>query len=145
MFNTIDIKKKNNIMKSPVPKQNAFTKKETKMEEEIDLNKNLIKENVININEPKKIDEKINESDDDYEEIKKDNGKDDKKTYNLSNDDEKEIIRINLKKNIVIRILDINDEKFIDFCKFYKGYPTKKNIRIKYKTYLKIKDLLILN
>lgn len=142
MFNTIDIKKKNNIMKSPVPKQNAFTKKETKMEEEIDLNKNLIKENVININEPKKIDEKINESDDDYEEIKKDNGKDDKKTYNLSNDDEKEIIRINLKKNIVIRILDINDEKFIDFCKFYKGYPTKKNIRIKYKTYLKIKDIL---
>lgn len=129
-------------MKSPVPKQNTFTKKETKMEEEIDLNKNLIKENVININEPKKIDEKINESDDDYEEIKKDNEKDDKKTYNLSNDDEKEIIRINLKKNIVIRILDINDEKFIDFCKFYKGYPTKKNIRIKYKTYLKIKDIL---
>ena len=90
-------------------------------------------------NTPKK--ENI-ESDDDLEKIKKENNEN---IFNLSTDDEKELLRINLKKNIVVRILDINDEKFVDFCKFYKGYPTKKNIRIKYKTFIKLKDLLILN
>ena len=90
-------------------------------------------------NTPKK--ENI-ESDDDLEKIKKENNEN---IFNLSTDDEKELLIINLKKNIVVRILDINDEKFVDFCKFYKGYPTKKNIRIKYKTFIKLKDLLILN
>ena len=140
MLTTIDQKKKILMPKTPIQSPNTYTKKEQiiKMDEEINTsNKSLKKENIIK--------EKINDSDDEYEEIKKDENKENKNTYNLINDDEKELLRINLKKNIVIRILDINDEKIVDFCKFYKGYPTKKNIRIKYKTYLKIKDLLILN
>ena len=91
---------------------------------------------------PKKEKKNIESDDDDLEKIKNENNEN---IFNLSADDEKELLRINLKKNIVVRILDVNDEKFVDFCKFYKGYPTKKNIRIKYKTYLKLKDLLILN
>ena len=137
MFNTHEQKNKILVVKTPLQSPNPYNiqkEKNIKMEEEM---------NIINIKKTNK--NKINESDDDYEEIKKDENKENKNTYNLTNDDEKELMRINLKKNIVVRILDINDEKFVDFCKFYKGYPTKKSIRIKYKTYLKIKDLLILN
>ena len=102
-----------------------------------------MEEEIINTKvEEKKEKKNIESDDDDLEKIKNENNEN---IFNLSSDDEKELLRINLKKNIVVRILDVNDEKFVDFCKFYKGYPTKKNIRIKYKTYLKLKDLLILN
>ena len=110
------------------------------MEEEI-INTKVEEKKEIPIS-PKKEKKNIESDDDDLEKIEKDNNEN---VFNLSSDDEKELLRINLKKNIVVRILDVNDEKFVDFCKFYKGYPTKKNIRIKYKTYLKLKDLLILN
>jgi hypothetical protein len=131
--------KKYQVIKTPLQSPKIEIKKETTtpMEEEIntkiDLKKKTIKE-----------DEKEIDSEDELD-IKKDEIKDNKNTFNLVADEEKELLRINLKKNIVVRILDINDEKYVDFCKYYKGYPTKKNIRIKYKTYLKIKDLLILN
>ena len=110
------------------------------MEEEI-INTKVEEKKEIHIT-PKKEKKNIESDDDDLEKIKNENNEN---IFNLSADDEKELLRINLKKNIVVRILDVNDEKFVDFCKFYKGYPTKKNIRIKYKTYLKLKDLLILN
>ena len=67
---------------------------------------------------------------------------DEKQVYNISLDEEKEITKIELGKNIVARILMISDEKYIDFCKFYKGYPTKKNIRIKYNIFLKLIDII---
>ena len=110
------------------------------MEEEI-INTKVEEKKEIHIT-PKKEKKNIESDDDDLEKIKNENNEN---IFNLSADDEKELLRINLKKNIVVRILDVNDEKYVDFCKFYKGYPTKKNIRIKYKTYLKLKDLLILN
>ena len=138
-LNTMEKNKKYQVIKTPLQSPKIEIKKETTtpMEEEIntkiDLKKKTIKE-----------DEKEIDSEDELD-IKKDEIKDNKNTFNLVADEEKEILRINLKKNIVVRILDINDEKYVDFCKYYKGYPTKKNIRIKYKTYLKIKDLLILN
>ena len=110
------------------------------MEEEI-INTKVEEKKEIPIS-PKKEKKNIESDDDDLEKIKNENNEN---IFNLSADDEKELLRINLKKNIVVRILDVNDEKVVDFCKFYKGYPTKKNIRIKYKTYLKLKDLLILN
>lgn len=110
------------------------------MEEEI-INTKIEEKKEIHIT-PKKEKKNIESDDDDLEKIKNENNEN---IFNLSADDEKELLRINLKKNIVVRILDVNDEKYVDFCKFYKGYPTKKNIRIKYKTYLKLKDLLILN
>lgn len=138
-LNTMEKNKKYQVIKTPLQSPKIEIKKETTtpMEEEIntkiDLKKKTIKE-----------DEKEIDSEDELD-IKKDEIKDNKNTFNLVADEEKEILRINLKKNIVVRILDVNDEKYVDFCKYYKGYPTKKNIRIKYKTYLKIKDLLILN
>ena len=137
-LNNMEKNKKYQVIKTPLQSPKIEIKKETTpMEEEIntknDLKKKIIKE-----------DKKEIDSDDELD-IKKDEIKDNKNTFNLVADEEKEILRINLKKNIVVRILDVNDEKYVDFCKYYKGYPTKKNIRIKYKTYLKIKDLLILN
>ena len=138
-LNTMEKNKKYQVIKTPLQSPKIEIKKETTtpMEEEIntkiDLKKKTIKE-----------DEKEIDSEDELD-IKKDEIKDNKNTFNLVADEEKELLRINLKKNIVVRILDINDEKYVDFCKYYKGYTTKKNIRIKYKTYLKIKDLLILN
>ena len=114
-------------MQSPKNKEIDIKKETMQLEEEINTKK--IKEDEKEI------------SDDDDIKIKKKKKK--KKTiYNLSNDEEEELSRIELKKNIVVRLLNINDEKFIDFCKFYKGYPTKKNIRIKYKTYIKLNELL---
>ena len=141
MFGPSEKNKKNHITKVAMQSPKIEIKKEvTPMEEEINTTKNN------EHNEKKTIKENKNEIDSDDElDIKKEENKDNKNTYNLATDEEKELLRINLKKNIVVRILDVNDEKYVDFCKYYKGYPTKKNIRIKYKTYLKIKDLLILN
>ena len=135
-LNTMEKNRKHQIIPLPSPKQ-EIKKEITPMEEEINTIKKDIKKTIIE-------DKKEIDSDDELD-IKKDKINENKNTYNLSNDEEKEILRINLKKNIVVRILDVNDEKYVDFCKYYKGYPTKKNISIKYKTYLKIKDLLILN
>ena len=135
-LNTMEKNRKHQIISLQSPKQ-EIKKEITPMEEEINTIKKDIKKTIIE-------DKKEIDSDDELD-IKKDKINENKNTYNLSNDEEKEILRINLKKNIVVRILDVNDEKYVDFCKYYKGYPTKKNIRIKYKTYLKIKDLLILN
>ena len=56
---------------------------------------------------------------------------------------EKELEKIELKNDVVIRLVEKDNEKFIDFCKFYKGYPTKKNIRIKYDLYVKLNKILI--
>ena len=55
---------------------------------------------------------------------------------------EKELEKIELKNQIVIRLLENEGKKYIDFCKFYKGYPTKKNIKIEYDIYKKINEYL---
>ena len=55
---------------------------------------------------------------------------------------EKELEKIELKNQIVIRLLENDGKKYIDFCKFYKGYPTKKNIKIEYDVYKKINEYL---
>lgn len=55
---------------------------------------------------------------------------------------EKEIQRIDLGKNLVLRLIEKDGQKYINISKFYKGYPTKKNIEIDYKTYQTIKNLI---
>ena len=55
---------------------------------------------------------------------------------------EKELEKIELKNQIVIRLLENEGKKYIDFCKFYKGYQTKKNIKIEYDIYKKINEYL---
>ena len=138
MFNDEKSKMKSMILK----KSDIKPMEEEEMKKE-DKNTNMKEKKEINSKLKKDLKNKSDDDDDDdLEKIKQENNEN---IFNLSADDEKELLRINLKKNIVVRILDINDEKFVDFCKFYKGYPTKKNIRIKYKTFIKLKDLLTLN
>jgi len=55
---------------------------------------------------------------------------------------EKELEKIELKDNIVIRLLEKDNIKYIDLCKFYKGYPTKKNFRIDYNLFKQINNYL---
>lgn len=61
-------------------------------------------------------------------------------TYTL---EDKEIKRINLDGDIVVRLLTNNLGAFVDIRKYYKGYPTKKGIRIYVNNYTKINDLLM--
>lgn len=130
-------------MKSMILKKSDIKPMEEEEMKKEDKNTNIKEKKEINSKLKKDLKNKSDDDDDDdLEKIKQENNEN---IFNLSADDEKELLRINLKKNIVVRILDINDEKFVDFCKFYKGYPTKKNIRIKYKTFIKLKDLLTLN
>ena len=55
---------------------------------------------------------------------------------------EKELEKIELKDNIVIRLLEKDNIKYIDLCKFYKGYPTKKKFRIDYNLFKQINNYL---
>lgn len=50
-----------------------------------------------------------------------------KRTYDLVDD---EIKVITLDNDLVVKLIANNKGVFIDFRKYYKGYPTKKGIRI---------------
>ena len=56
--------------------------------------------------------------------------------------EEKELKKIELAKNIFLRILYIHGRSMVDIRKYYKGYPTKKGIRFSLETYRNIKDLI---
>ena len=56
--------------------------------------------------------------------------------------EEKELKKIELDKNIFLRILYIHGRSMVDIRKYYKGYPTKKGIRFSLETYRNIKDLI---
>ena len=49
------------------------------------------------------------------------------RTYDLIDD---EIKVVNLDNDLVVKLIANNKGVFIDFRKYYKGYPTKKGIRI---------------
>ena len=108
--------------------------KNIKVNEQQNKNNNEIKKE-----QNKKIEEHMEEEEEELKEEKKNNNNN---SYNLNSENEIELIKVELGKNIVARVLSIDDEKYIDFGKFYKGYPTKKNIRIKYNTYLKLNQIL---
>lgn len=50
-----------------------------------------------------------------------------KKTYDLVDD---ELKVITLDNDLVVKLIANNKGVFVDFRKYYKGYPTKKGIRI---------------
>ena len=50
-----------------------------------------------------------------------------KRTYDLVDD---EIKVVTLDNDLVVKLIANNKGVFIDFRKYYKGYPTKKGIRI---------------
>lgn len=62
-----------------------------------------------------------------------------KMVYNI---EEEELKKIEVDKNIYLRILRYLDDIYIDIRKFYKNFPTKQGIRFKLSVYNKIKDLL---
>lgn len=56
--------------------------------------------------------------------------------------EEKELKKIEIDKNIFLRVLYVNGRSMIDVRRYYKGYPTKKGIRFSLETYRNIKDLI---
>lgn len=60
-------------------------------------------------------------------------------TYNL---DDIELKKINLDKNVCIRIINNVNGTFVDIRKYYKGYPTKRGIRFSTYMFRKIIELL---
>ena len=64
------------------------------------------------------------------------------KKYVYKIEDEKEILKAELEKNLVLRIIEFNGKKMIDIRKYYKGYPTKKGVRFDYTTYETLKKII---
>ena len=56
--------------------------------------------------------------------------------------EEVELKKIEVDKNIILRVILANDDTYIDIRKYYKGYPTKKGIRFKRKIYDSIKKII---
>lgn len=56
--------------------------------------------------------------------------------------EDEEIKKIELEKDIVLRMIKNENNIYVDIRKFYKGYPTKKGIRITKKIFDSIKEIL---
>lgn len=62
-----------------------------------------------------------------------------KKVYDLVD----EILKtITLERDIIVRLISNNNGLYIDFRKYFKGYPTKKGIRVYAAKFKEIYDLL---
>ena len=64
------------------------------------------------------------------------------KKYVYKIEDEKELQKVEIDKNIVLRVLEIGDKKLIDIRRYYKGFPTKRGIRFEYKVFETLKEIL---
>jgi len=64
------------------------------------------------------------------------------KKYVYKIEDEKELVKVELEKNLVLRIIEFNGKKMIDIRKYYKGYPTKKGVRFDYTIYETLKKII---
>lgn len=95
--------------------------------------KNINKESDKSSNDTIEIDEEKN----DGKELKE--TKHNNITYNL---DDVELKKINLDKNICIRVINNINGTFIDIRKYYKGYPTKRGIRFTTFMFKKIIEVL---
>ena len=52
--------------------------------------------------------------------------------------------KVEIDKNIVLRVLEIGDKKLIDIRRYYKGFPTKRGIRFEYKVFELYESLTLL-
>ena len=57
------------------------------------------------------------------------------KKYTYKIEDETELKKVELDKNIVMRIIDFNGKKLVDLRKYYKGFPTKRGVRFDYDVF----------
>lgn len=64
------------------------------------------------------------------------------KKYVYKIEDEKELQKIEIDKNIVMRVIEIGDKKLIDLRRYYKGFPTKRGIRFDYKIFNTLKEII---
>lgn len=63
-----------------------------------------------------------------------------KHTYKIEN--EQELKKIEIDKNIIFRLIDINGKKMVDIRRYYKGFPTKKGIRFDYESFKEINNII---
>lgn len=49
---------------------------------------------------------------------------------------DEEIKKIEIEKNIILRLLKSDGKLYIDLRKYYKNYPTKRGIRILYDVFM---------
>lgn len=49
---------------------------------------------------------------------------------------DEELKKIELEKNIILRLLKSDGKLYIDLRKYYKNYPTKRGIRIPYEVFM---------
>lgn len=97
------------------------------------IGKKIIKKQDPAINQPVNKDEMEEEIEEDEKTIYEDKKEIDlsKKngvlTYNM---EDIELKKIFLEKNVCVRILTNNAGKFVDIRKYYKGFPTKRGVRI---------------
>lgn len=64
------------------------------------------------------------------------------KKYVYKIEDEKELQKVEIDKNIVLRVLEIGDKKLIDLRRYYKGFPTKRGIRFDYNVFKTLKQII---
>lgn len=64
------------------------------------------------------------------------------KKYTYKIEDETELKKVELDKNIVMRIIDLNGKKLVDLRKYYKGFPTKRGVRIDYDTFETLMEII---
>lgn len=64
------------------------------------------------------------------------------KKYVYKLEDEKELQKVEIDKNIVLRVIEMGDKKLIDIRRYYKGFPTKKGIRFDYKVFDTLKEII---
>ena len=62
-----------------------------------------------------------------------------KKTYDLV---DTEIRVVTLDNDLVVKLIGNNKGYFVDFRKYYKGYPTKKGIRMLATKFLEVSKVL---
>ena len=49
---------------------------------------------------------------------------------------DEELKKVELEKNIILRLLKSDGKLYIDLRKYYKNYPTKRGIRIPYEVFM---------
>lgn len=55
---------------------------------------------------------------------------------------EEELKRVEIEKNVYVRVLKIGKETYVDIRRFFREYPTKKGIRLPYETFVNLKSIL---
>ena len=64
------------------------------------------------------------------------------KKYTYKIDDEKELLKVEIDKNLVLRVIEFADKKMVDIRKYYKGFPTKRGVRFNYDIFETIKKIM---